>query len=212
MASMSNHIVSIPTLCILPIMPKLWNDSIEAHRRAVRDATLNATLALVTQRGLASVTMSEIAEKAGIGRATLYKYFPDVGSIMLAWHQQQIAGHMRQLVEIRDGTGGALERLEAVLHAYAEISQHSRGLLDRVLTVFLHRDKRVALAQRQLQDLVRDLLVGAAKVGDVRSDIPPDELAAFCLNAILAASSLAPGVAIRRLVTVILAGLSPPPA
>ncbi|MDQ3153275.1 MAG: TetR/AcrR family transcriptional regulator, partial [Actinomycetota bacterium] len=57
-------------------MPKLWNETIEAHRRAVIDATLDTTWALVTEHGLLSVTMSQIAEKTGIGRATLYKYFP----------------------------------------------------------------------------------------------------------------------------------------
>ncbi len=54
-------------------MPKLWNETIEAHRRAVRDATLDTTAALVAERGLTSVTMSQIAEKTGIGRATLYR-------------------------------------------------------------------------------------------------------------------------------------------
>ena len=54
-------------------MPKLWTETIDEHRRAVRDATLDATGALVAEHGLASVTMSRIAEETGIGRATLYK-------------------------------------------------------------------------------------------------------------------------------------------
>jgi AcrR family transcriptional regulator len=56
-------------------MPKLWNETIEAHRREVRDAILDNTAALVAEHGLLSVTMSQIAEETGIGRATLYKYF-----------------------------------------------------------------------------------------------------------------------------------------
>ncbi len=59
-------------------MPKLWTETIEEHRRAVHDATLDTTAALVREHGLAAVTMSQIAAAAGIGRATLYKYFPDV--------------------------------------------------------------------------------------------------------------------------------------
>ncbi|TJV36742.1 MAG: helix-turn-helix transcriptional regulator, partial [Mesorhizobium sp.] len=55
-------------------MPKLWNETIDAHRRAVRDACLDTTAALVAEHGLLSVTMSKIAEETGIGRATLYKY------------------------------------------------------------------------------------------------------------------------------------------
>ncbi|MGH2817757.1 MAG: TetR/AcrR family transcriptional regulator, partial [Actinomycetota bacterium] len=74
-------------------MPKLWNETIEDHRREVRGAILDTTLALVAEHGLLSVTMSQIAEETGIGRATLYKYFPDVETILLAWHERQINGH-----------------------------------------------------------------------------------------------------------------------
>ena len=83
-------------------MPKLWTETIEEHRRAVRDATLDTTAALVAERGLASVTMSQIAAETGIGRATLYKYFPDVEAILLAWHDRLIARHLRLLAAARD--------------------------------------------------------------------------------------------------------------
>jgi hypothetical protein len=63
-------------------MPKLWNDTIEAHRRGVRESVLDTTWALVNERGPASAKMSEIAERTGIGRATLRKYFPDVESVL----------------------------------------------------------------------------------------------------------------------------------
>ena len=125
-------------------MPKLWNDTIEAHRRAVRDAVLDTTAALVAEEGLRSVTMSQIAEVTGIGRATLYKYFPDVEAILLAWHERQIAGHLEQLAEVRDQAGDAGERLEAVLEAYALISRESRGHHDTDLAACLHGDWHVA--------------------------------------------------------------------
>ena len=57
-------------------MPKLWTDTVEEHRRAVRDAALDAAAKLVAAHGLASVTMSKIAAETGIGRATLYGTFP----------------------------------------------------------------------------------------------------------------------------------------
>ena len=98
-------------------MPRLWDETIEAHRRAVRDAILDTTRALVTEHGLLSVTMSRIAEETGIGRATLYKYFPGVEAILLAWHERHVAGHLEHLAELRDRAGGAAERLEAVLEA-----------------------------------------------------------------------------------------------
>jgi AcrR family transcriptional regulator len=181
----------------------------EAHRRAVHDAILETTWTLVAEHGLASVTMSQIAKEAGIGRATLYKYFPDVEAILLAWHERQIAGHLEYLHEVRDRAGDAGEQLETVLEAYALISHESRGHHDVELAAFLHRGKHVARAQQQLIDLVRDLLVEAAESGDVRDDVAPDELASYCLHALTAASHLTSKAAVCRLVTVTLAGLRP---
>ena len=190
-------------------MPKLWDESIEAHRRQVRDAILDTTATLVAEGGLLSVTMSQIAEKAGIGRATLYKYFPDVGAILLAWHQREIAGHLHHLAEVRHRAGDARERLEAVLETYALLSQGTRGHGDTELSTFLHHDQQVAQAQQQVRHLFRDLLAEGAEAGAVRDDVAPDELAGYCLHALSAARTLPSTAAVRRLVSVTLAGLRP---
>ncbi|HEX2156178.1 MAG TPA: TetR/AcrR family transcriptional regulator [Actinomycetes bacterium] len=191
-------------------MPRLWNDTIQAHRAAVRDAILDTTAALVAEHGLFSVTMSQIAEATGIGRATLYKYFPDVEAILFGWHERQVTGHLDQLAAIRDRPGGARERLEAVLEAYALIIHETHGHHDPELAAFLHRDEQVANAQQQLHGLIRDLLTEAAATGELRDDVAPEELASYCLHALAAARRLPSKAAVRRLVTVILAGLQPP--
>jgi AcrR family transcriptional regulator len=196
-------------------VPRLWNETIEAHRREVRDAILDTTAALVAEHGLRSVTMSQIAERTGIGRATLYKYFSNVEAILFAWHERQITGHLEYLAEIRDQVGDASERLEAVLEAYALIShdiphhgihQHHNTELAAVL----HLSKQATRADQQLRDMIRGLLTEAAETGDLREDVAPDELASYCLHALTAASSLPSKAAVRRLVTVTLAGLRPP--
>jgi AcrR family transcriptional regulator len=205
--SSSNRNVSTIVIMYTEVVPKLWNETIEAHRRAVRDAILETTWALVAEHGLTSVTMSRIAEKTGIGRATLYGYFPDVEAILVAWHQRHVTGHLEHLAELRDQAGDAGERLEAVLEAYALISRESHRHHDTELAAFLHRDEQVARAQQQLRNMIRDLLTEGEKTGDLRDDVPPDELAGYCLHALTAASSLPSEVAVRRLVTVTLAGL-----
>jgi AcrR family transcriptional regulator len=187
-------------------VPKIWSDTIEAHRRAVRDAALDTTAALVAEHGLASVTMSQIAERTGIGRATLYKYFPDVDTILLAWHERQITNHLEHLAEVRDHTDPG-QRLEAVLLAYAFVA-HERH--DGELATLLHQGEHVARAHRHLHDFIQTLVADRAKTGDLRDDIPPDELASYCLHALTAASNLPSKAAVHRLVTVTLAGLHPP--
>jgi AcrR family transcriptional regulator len=188
-------------------VPKLWSETIDEHRRAVRDAILETTTALVGEHGLRSVTMSQIAEEAGIGRATLYKYFPDVEAILRAWHHAQITGHLEQLAELRDCAGAADERLQAVLEAYATILRESRGHHDAALRAFLHQDEQVAHAQQHLRRLIEDLLSEAATAGDVRRDVAPRELATYCIHALTAASILPSKAAARRLVTVTMTGL-----
>ena len=70
-------------------MPRLWTDTVESHRQEVREAILDAAGELVARRGLLAVSMSQLAEAAGIGRATLYKYFADVEHVFAAWHARQ---------------------------------------------------------------------------------------------------------------------------
>jgi AcrR family transcriptional regulator len=188
-------------------MPRLWNETIEAHRREVRDAILDTTAVLVGEKGLRTVTMSEIAEETGIGRATLYKYFPDVETILLAWHERQITGHLDHLAKVRDQGRDADDRLAAVLEAYALISHETRGHHNTELAAFLHRDSQLARAEHQLRDMIRHLLTEAAAAGGVRDDVSADELASYCLHALGAASGLASKSAVRRLVDLTLAGL-----
>jgi AcrR family transcriptional regulator len=188
-------------------VPKLWSSTIETHRREVRDAILETTAALVAERGLRAVTMSEIAEKAGIGRATLYKYFADVEAILDAWHQRQLMAHLAQLGQVSEQSGPPFERLEGVLQAYGLIQhQHQGGEHE----ARLHQGEHVAHAKHHLTELVRDLIAECAKAGTVRTDVAPGELASYCLHALGAAGQLPSKPAVRRLVSVILGGLAPP--
>jgi AcrR family transcriptional regulator len=189
-------------------MPRLWTETIETHRREVREAILDTT-AVLAEHGLLSVTMSQIAEATGIGRATLYKYFPDVDAILRAWHERQIDTHLAHLVEVKESAGDAGQRLMMVLEAFALISQESGGHHDTELAAFLHRDRQMARAEGQLRDLIRELLVDGARTGDVRGDIGPDELANYCLHALAAARGLSSRAAVSRLVALTLAGVRP---
>ncbi len=217
----SQTVSHLPTTYTLAV-PRLWTETVQAHRREVRDAIMDTTAALVAEHGLRSVTMSQIAEATGIGRATLYKYFPSVEAILRAWHERQIARHLAHLVEVRDRAADVRERLEGVLQAYAFLAHGFRGHDDTELAAFLHRDEEVTRAHRQLRGLIRGLLAEAAEAGEVRDDehqlvsviilddIAPDELATYCIHALGAAGDLPSRAAVRRLVAVTLAGLRPP--
>src|SRR5258707_466547 len=106
--------------------------------------------------------MSQIAEDSGIGRATLYKYFPDVESILHAWHERQVAAHLEHLAGLRHRPGTPYERLNAVLDAYAgicfDIAHENHGA---EMTTLLHRAGHIAGAERHLSDFVRTMITEA---------------------------------------------------
>ena len=51
---------------------------VQRTRAAVRDALLS----LVEEDGLGAVTHHRVAERAGLGRATVYRHFPTVESLV----------------------------------------------------------------------------------------------------------------------------------
>jgi AcrR family transcriptional regulator len=187
-------------------MPKLWNDTLESHHQAVHDAVLDASAQLVGEAGLTGITMSTIAERTGIGRATLYKYFPDVETIIAAWHERQIGQHLDRLHEIAARHAEPLNRLRAVLEAYAQTAFSHRH---EAIAVRLHEGRHAQHAHQHLRGFVGGLIADAAKAGDVRNDIPNQELAGYCIAALDAAAMVTTKAAIGRLVEVTLGGLRP---
>jgi AcrR family transcriptional regulator len=182
----------------------LWTATIETHRQTVRDAALDATAALVGEHGIAAVTMSRIAEETGIGRATLYKYFPDVDAVLSAWHERHLARQLELINRVRSRPGTPAERLAAVLTVCAELSRRHE---DTELVALLHRGAHVARARRELRNVVRDLIAEGVDAGEVREDVAPDELAVYCLHAVTAAGHLPSRAGVHRLVEVTLSGL-----
>lgn len=185
-------------------MPKLRAADIDTHRKDVRDAILDAAGALVAEQGLASVTMLGIAERASIGRATLYKYFHEVNEVTTAWHMRQVDRHYAKLELASKRSGPAIERLRTVLETYAAIA-HAEHATE--MAALMRRSPHVVDGYARLDALVRALLDAAIADGDVRDDIPSAELAAYAVNALDAATNAPSAAAVKRLVRLTLDGL-----
>ena len=165
--------------------------------------------ALAVRDGPMSVSMSQVAQETGIGRATLYKYFPDVESILHARHESHVLEHLAHLSDLRERRSEPGQRLEAVALAYADIVYHRAQHGDLELSALAHRPERVVGAERELRALFGDLLADAAEAGLVRADTDPKELAVFVVHALSAAGTLPSKNAVHRLVTVTMSALTP---
>lgn len=168
----------------------------ESHRDAVKDAVLDAVAELVADRGVPGLSMAAVAKQAGIGRATLYKYYTGMEAVLQAWHGRQVHQHLALLEEAAGREGSPLQRLEAVLVASAYASVHAEP---GDMAAVLHAGEHVRHAREQVRDLMARLIREAATAGEVRNDVPAAELGDFCLHAVGAAPA-ATGAARGRLV------------
>ncbi|MDP1795028.1 MAG: TetR/AcrR family transcriptional regulator [Acidimicrobiales bacterium] len=186
-------------------MPRLWTETIASHRQTVTDTVLDAAASLVAERGVSGLTMAELADASGIGRATLYKYFPSLDAVLSACHHRQVERHVAELRAL-----GAPElpgeRLALVLRGFAV---RTRGTNPGQIAAAFHAGDHVHHARDQLTEFVAQIIGEAAAAGSARDDVPPPELARYCISALNAAASITSTAGIERLVQVVLAGMQP---
>ncbi|MCA8881857.1 MAG: TetR/AcrR family transcriptional regulator [Rhodobacteraceae bacterium] len=65
-----------------------------AAREETRERIVRATMALHDEQGIASTTFADVAERAGVGAATVLRHFPSVGDLVSACGQH-VAAEMR---------------------------------------------------------------------------------------------------------------------
>ncbi|WP_150250602.1 TetR/AcrR family transcriptional regulator [Nocardiopsis deserti] len=69
-------------------MPKITAPTIAAHRARTRDRIMDAVDELIRTQGIDRISMTDVANSAGITRTALYNYFPDKPSLLLAFTEQ----------------------------------------------------------------------------------------------------------------------------
>ncbi|MBF0688233.1 MAG: TetR/AcrR family transcriptional regulator [Cellulomonas sp.] len=114
-----------------------WQAAVDAHKARYRDRIVDAAVELAATEGASRITMARLAQHAGIGRATLYKYFADVEEALLAHVQRELdrCGDVLEAAAAPSGATG-LERLRGCVAALAEYfgsggHQHGWASLDR---------------------------------------------------------------------------------
>ncbi|CAM4079507.1 TetR/AcrR family transcriptional regulator [Nocardiopsis rhodophaea] len=86
----------------------------ERARRAILDATYD----LVLEKGYAKLTIEAIAARAGVGKQTIYRWWPSKGAVMIDAFLPEGAGEETE-VDLPD-TGDLAADLKAVLRATAD--------------------------------------------------------------------------------------------
>jgi AcrR family transcriptional regulator len=76
-------------------------------RDQTADLILDAAIACITERGLGQISMIDIAQRAGVGRSTLYRHFPRMKDILIRALQRDMQALMQRLYVVVDSSHNA---------------------------------------------------------------------------------------------------------
>jgi AcrR family transcriptional regulator len=147
----------------------------EQNKRQTRRRLLDAARHLFAERGAVGTTIEDIADLAGVSRATVFNYFPSKNDLLAAL----LVSHMDALsVLIDDLLAQELTTAERIVGVFSDFAQETRkipGYL-RALTGELEKDlATIEITTERTtgfeNELLRLLAPGVER-GEVRTDYP----------------------------------------
>jgi AcrR family transcriptional regulator len=139
-----------------------------------RDRLLE-TAADIFSAGGPDASLEAVAKRAGVGIGTLYRHFPTREVLFEAVYRHEVD----QLAELAEQLAREVEPVEALrrwLHANVRLVATKKGMV-AALALAAHRPSELhAYSADRLAKAVGSLLDRAAKAGEIRSDITPEDL------------------------------------
>jgi AcrR family transcriptional regulator len=143
----------------------------EQSRR--RKEIFHASVHLFLSKGFNETSMREIAEAAGIGKSTLYDYFPSKDDILLSFMEDELQKLTEDIKEIADQKIGAQEKLRQMMFAYMEYLATNEDfyikLSYQVQRLAQDSIERIQRKRHALQDMVRGTIEEGIREGCFRS-------------------------------------------
>lgn len=142
----------------------------------VRRAVLEATEHLLKEVGFARLTVDGIAERSGVGKATIYRWWSNRADVAMEALLEE-RGYVGWFIEDQP----AIENLRRQLLLATDFLGGPDGDVVAGLLGDVQHDPQLAKAFREkfvgpLADLTRQLIAIAVADGDLRADIDPDIL------------------------------------
>lgn len=163
-----------------------WPATLARHRAHNRERIVEAAMQLIAERGLAHVSMSLLAERAGVSRATLYHYFSNLDNVLVAWVELQVDRFVSEVAQLAAAEPNPQARLGLVISRLADYfgSREHRLGLEQLGNLAMAPATARAVAERMgpLMDLVASCLRAGQRDGSFRGDLDPEVHAALILG------------------------------
>lgn len=127
-------------------MPRIRASSIEKHHEVMWQAITDAVGALLEEHDYASITLGQIADRAGIARNSLYRYASDKTALMFAVADRVSTPVRARVEEIAQSTRPAPARVELI------IDELLRAFEDKPLRLILQPVALLAIHSPDIRD------------------------------------------------------------
>ena len=107
---------------------------------AARDAILDVTFELLRTRGTTGLTIDAIAEAAGVGRQTIYRWWPSKGAVAA----EAMARQARAIVPVRDTKSFPDDLTQFLVDSFAGLEDSDMRRALRQLVSAAQADEHVA--------------------------------------------------------------------
>ena len=180
---------------------------LRADAQRNRAALLTAAREIFAEQGL-DASLDEIARRAGVGNATLYRRFPSRRDLIA----EVFAGQMSEYVRLADLAlleSDAWAAFVGYLTRLFEIQATDRGLSELLVTSSFDDDERLAALRASAQRGATEVIRRAQAAGALRADFTRKDLSILMrANAGVVQRSPDPN-AWRRQLVLVLDGLAP---
>jgi len=189
-------------------VPKKRIGPLRADAERNRERLLVAALKLFTS-SKKEVTLSAVAEKAGVGIGTLYRHFPTREALFEAVYRREV----QQLADLAEQLKKKAEPIEALrqwMRSNVRFVATKKGMSQALALAAYKNSELYSYSFDQLTRAAGGLLERAIAAGEIRSDVSPEDL----LRALVGMSYMndRPGwqTSVLRLIDVFIDGLRQP--
>ena len=176
-------------------------------------------ITLLEKKEFTAITTAEIARKAGVTEALIYKYFKDKRDLLHRVLHEYLDQYLLQGERDLEGVEGALNKLRTLIGSHLDVySTHRVFAKILLLEVRSHADyyksETYGLVKRY-SGAVLEIIEEGIRSGEIRDDISPvlirqvilGSIEHVCLNGVIFDRELAPGALMEDLCRAIFTGI-----
>jgi AcrR family transcriptional regulator len=154
-------------------MPKIIDRDLQ--RQSIRRAAQR----VFARRGVEAVGLVHVAKAAGIGRASIYHYYPDKGALVRDLVRDLLAEEERLFSQaFRNAKGRPLEQIQALAAQLTELFAQWASLGKMFLDLWAASGPTFKRFFRRIRSDLAELIAEGQRTGDIDRTVEPQEAAA----------------------------------